>query len=274
VLIASLSSVLPLPDPSPVPLSGLLLVVGPGFELAMGVLTADAIAVSPGTPSAAMSAGPGGSDDQLTFAPGSGSGVPNPDEPNQEFGGPDSKSGQDWKTHDAAILDFLSGLADALALRPPSLPLDVEADAVAPADSAFQQAVPSWLSQSLVWLTSPEAATFIRVISLTPSVLPMAGAALAFIRQWFPDLAVASVSEANCIKPTNGDPTPDPDAWCIDLTSCTEATVTEPGDPWLAAACALGLVHGIWSAESRGRKGSEIASRRARFPHQPRPTEY
>jgi hypothetical protein len=74
------------------------------------------------------------------------------------------------------------------------------------------------------------------------------------------------MSEAKCTTDPSREPTP-------------EAPTTEPDapdpcavDPWLAAACALGLVHGIWSAELHARKGPETAPRRARFPHAPRPS--
>jgi hypothetical protein len=275
VLIASLSSVLLPPGPTPVPLSGLLLVVGPGFELAMGVLTAEAITAVPGARGAAAFAEPAGSSRALTLAQGSGSGVPEPKEPGQESSEPDTPSGPDWKTHDAAILDLLSGIADALALRPPSLPLDIDAEAQAPGDSASEQPGAGWLSQSLVWLARPETARLIGLIPMPTGLLPMAGAALAAIRQWF---AFAGASDPNWAAPGSSDLAPEADSPCLDLSDRIDQPSSDPptGDPpiadlWLAAACALGLVHGVWSGESSHRS-LETAPRRARFLRRTRPT--
>jgi hypothetical protein len=261
VLVASLGPAPP--QPSPVPLSPLLIVVGPGLTLAMSVLTVE---FSEGAPGGAATSDTAGTETTLPSPEGSGSEPQNSDESD-----PLAEAELKRQAHDAAIRELLAGVAEALDSRPPTLPLDEQA--ASPLDEAgVHHADRHWLQATLGWLTSPELLRLVEIVPLPPGIGPLADAAVALVRGLSPALAV-SVSASGATDGFQGD------ALAVQ-SSAGAAAADEPaaawdewaGDPWLAAVCALGLANGAWTVERRRQDCDETQARRARFRRRARPS--
>jgi hypothetical protein len=267
VLVTALvDSALRPPDRSPIPLAGLLLVVGPGFELAMSVLTADPIAVDPQIPGTVLVAKAGDGDSAPPFVDGAGSGERTPDENAEQKPESDPKDGEDRQAHDAAILELLSGVDDALEFRPPKLPLE-QSNAVQPeeppADAGGQEPSAQPLKAIFAWVTSPNVARVVGQLPLPPGLGAVTEAALAVVRGRFPGFAA---SETASVAVSN-ESVPDA-AGVDDALVDTDSSTT---DPWLAAACALGLASRAWTIKREPSECEQSKPRRARFPSRPRP---
>jgi hypothetical protein len=249
---------IPPPDRVPIPLAGLLLVVAPGFELAMSVLTVEA---SNGPPIAGLPAGTASGNVTPALEEGAGSQQTESDKGGQPGG---DKSDDEAPLRDAAILDLLMGVQDALTLRPPKLQWDEHSADGRPDEPAAAPAGAVWLAQSLRWIWNVDWSGVVELLPLPPGMGVVADAALAALREWFqslaPDSAVALPAAA--------------DAGTATVASATDellATGAWTVDPWLAAIALVGLAGGDWASERRPPKCCEIRPRRARFPGRPRP---
>ncbi len=250
------------PDRSPVPLAGLLLVVAPGLELAMSVLTVDALAGET-QDSVTDSSDELASSEALSISV-EGGGTEELKEDADE-GDPLTPDDLEALAREAAILELLSGVEEALALRPPQLAWDENSTDGQPDESAAAADEAAWFKATLDWIHSADWSGVLELLPLPPGIGPATDAALAVMRGWFPRFLAAETAVAPPIFD---------EGQAVLVAAATDellATDSWTARPWLAALAVAALASGAGTAERRGEECSEFQPRRARFAGRPRP---
>jgi hypothetical protein len=250
-------------DPAPIPLVGLLLVVAPGFELAMSVLTAEAVALNVQAPAADQAGEPASNAAPPALEEGAGSAELKGDE---EHTDPDTPKGEETILRDAAILDLLAGVEDALALRPPKLSRDENTSDLQTEEPGGSAGQAAWFEAALDWISKANWPALLQLLPLPPGMSTMTDAALHMLRQWFP----AYVATQSASVPAGIDS--GPAAIVESATDELMATESWGPDSWRLAIGIGGLAGGAWVGERDSGKCRATRPRRARFPRRPRPT--
>ena len=251
------------PDGSPVPLAGLLLVVAPGLELAMSVLTVDAL-VGEVNDSAASAFEESVSSDTASISDEGGGSEELED--GQQQGDSATPEDAEELARDAAILELLSGVEEALALRPPQLAWDENSADGQPDERATAANEAAWFEAALGSFRSADWSGLAVVLPLPPGIGTVTNVALVVARQWFPGLLAA---EMETLPVVAGEGTAAHFASAADELMAGDAWTV---DPWVAAIALIGLATGACNDQRRAEQCCEFHSRRARFPVRPRPS--
>jgi hypothetical protein len=263
VLAAIIDPDVPRPTPSPLPLPSLLLVLAPGFELAISVLTAETpIAVVPAG-SATHSDETAGGEVPAELEEGAGSQSVDPEKGDEEGGS--GESDEDSARTDAAILEMLMGMPDALALRPPKLARD-EIDEEPTGANADAASGAGWYDSALGWIWAVDWSGVAELLPLPPCLDIVADTALAALREYFGLLESAPAADkADLTRGTS----------LSAAESATDEVIADQSwtvDIWLAATFFAGLASAPCRCEAGLGKRSQFRPRRARFHRRPRPS--